>query len=150
MLRRTKIVATLGPATNDAAVLKKLIKMGVDVVRLNFSHGVAQDHIRRAELVRQCSSEAGRPVGILVDLQGPKIRIDKFAKGPITLNEGDPFILDAGLDANAGTQERVGVTYKDLVKDVVAGNELLLDDGRLELKVTKVKGKEIHTVVTVP
>ncbi|HEY3487716.1 MAG TPA: pyruvate kinase, partial [Gammaproteobacteria bacterium] len=150
MLRRTKILATLGPASNDAAVLKKMIKAGVDVVRLNFSHGVAQDHIRRAELVQQCAAEVGRPVGILVDLQGPKIRIDKFAAGPITLNEGDTFILDAAHDPNGGNQERVGVTYKDLPKDVVAGNELMLDDGRLELKVIKVKGKEIHTVVTVP
>lgn len=149
MLRRTKIVATLGPATNEIAVLKKLIKAGVDVVRLNFSHGVAQDHIRRAEMVRQCAAEAGRPVGILVDLQGPKIRIDKFANGPVTLNEGDAFILDAALDPNAGNRERVGVTYKDLVNDVVEGNELLLDDGRLELRVTRVKGQEIHTVVTV-
>jgi pyruvate kinase len=150
MLRRTKIVATLGPATNDASVLKKLIAAGVDVVRLNFSHGVAEDHIRRAQLVRQCAAEVGRPVGILVDLQGPKIRIDKFAAGPITLNEGDAFVLDAGMDANAGNQERVGVTYKTLPKDVAVDNELLLDDGRLELRVTKVKGKEIHTVVTVP
>jgi hypothetical protein len=149
MLRRTKILATLGPASNDAKVLKKMIKAGVDVVRLNFSHGVAQDHIRRAELVRQCAAEVGRPVGILVDLQGPKIRIDKFANGPITLNEGDAFILDVALDSNAGTQERVGVTYKDLPKDVVIDNELLLDDGRLVLKVTKVQGNEIHTVVTV-
>ncbi len=150
MQRRTKIVATLGPATNDKETLLGVISAGVDIVRLNFSHGVAEDHINRAKLVRECSAEVGRPVGILVDLQGPKIRIDKFADGPITLNEGDKFILDAGMDPNAGTQERVGVTYKVLPKDVKPGDDLLLDDGRLELQVEKVEGDEIFTVVTVP
>jgi pyruvate kinase len=149
MLRRTKIVATLGPATNEAKIIKEIIARGVDIVRLNFSHGVADDHIHRAELVRQSAKEVGRPVGILVDLQGPKIRIDKFAAGPITLNEGDPFILDVSLDANAGNQERVGVAYKELIDDVSPGNFLLLDDGRLELEVKKIQGKEIHTTVAV-
>lgn len=145
MLRRTKIVATLGPASTRPEVLQEMIAAGVDVVRLNFSHGTAQDHIDRAKTVRECANNVGRPVGILVDLQGPKIRIAKFADEGIFLREGDPFILDAGLGESEGTQQSVGLTYPALIKDVKPGDYLLLDDGRIELHVTKIKGKKIHT-----
>ncbi|MBN1379220.1 MAG: pyruvate kinase [Gammaproteobacteria bacterium] len=147
MLRRTKIVATLGPASSSAEVLREMIIAGMDVVRLNFSHGTAEDHIRRAGLVRQCAAEAGRPVGILVDLQGPKIRITKFANGAIFLKEGDTFTLDALLGDMEGSQESVGITYKELVSDVKQGDYLLLDDGRLELRVTEISGSKIVTSV---
>ena len=147
MLRRTKIVATLGPASSSAEVLREMISAGLDVVRLNFSHGTAEDHICRAALVRQCAAEVGRHVGVLVDLQGPKIRIAKFTDGAVFLREGDKFTLDAALGENDGTQEVVGLTYNDLSNDVSKGDYLLLDDGRLELQVTKIDGLKIHTKV---
>jgi pyruvate kinase len=146
-MRRTKIVATLGPASSSAEVLREMIAAGLDVVRLNFSHGTAEDHIRRAELVRQCAIEVGRPVGILVDLQGPKIRITKFADGPIYLKEGDLFTLDASLGDVEGSQHSVGLTYKELANDVNPDDYLLLDDGRMELQVTEIAGSKIHTRV---
>ncbi len=141
MLRRTKIVATLGPSSNDPKVLDRLIEAGVDVVRLNFSHGKPEDHIQRAEMVRSLARARGRAVGVLVDLQGPKIRIGKFEQGKITLNIGDTFILDA--DCALGNQERVGLDYKDLPKDVHRGSTLLLDDGRIVMWVEEVNGNEI-------
>ena len=103
-LRRTKIVATLGPATDDPAVLEEMVRAGVDVVRLNFSHGVVADHARRVELVREAARRAGRYVGVLGDLQGPKIRIDRFAAGKIELRDGAEFTLDASLAVDAGTE----------------------------------------------
>jgi len=145
MLRRTKIVTTLGPASNDRAVLEKLISTGADVVRMNFSHGTAAEHIARAELVRTIAKELGRTVGVLVDLQGPKIRIGKFADGKITLKTNDSFILDANCPL--GDQKRVGLDYKELPHDVGPGDYLLLDDGRLELIVDRVVGSEVHTTV---
>jgi len=141
MLRRTKIVATLGPSSSDPKVLDSLIEAGVDVVRLNFSHGKPEDHIQRAEMVRSLARARGRAVGVLVDLQGPKIRIGKFEQGKITLNNGDNFILDA--DCVLGNQERVGLDYKDLPKDVSRGSTLLLDDGRIVMWVEEVRGNEI-------
>ncbi len=149
MERRTKIVATLGPATDDPKVLDKLIEAGVDVVRLNFSHGTAQDHITRAENVRNRARAFGRQVGVLADLQGPKIRIDRFKDGAVELEEGATFVLDANWPADAGTKERVGLTYKDLPKDVKRADLLLLDDGRIELWVDEVKGDEIYCKVKV-
>src|SRR5512135_3472455 len=146
MLRRTKIVATLGPASSDQKVLEEMIRAGVDVVRMNFSHGTAQDHMGRAEKVRAAAKAAGRAIGILADLQGPKIRIRKFENDKITLNKGDTFILDASLDG-LGNQERVGLDYKELPKDVDIGTVLLLNDGMLEFHVTGVKGAEVHCVV---
>jgi pyruvate kinase len=145
MLRKTKIVATLGPASNDRSVLEKMIIAGVDVVRMNFSHGVKEDHVARAELVRVIAKEQGRTVGVLADLQGPKIRVGKFADGKITLNTGDAFILDAACAL--GNQQRVGLDYKELPNDVVVGDTLLLDDGLITMIVKSVKGAEIHTVV---
>ncbi len=145
MNRHTKIVATLGPASCDPAVLEKLICAGVDVFRMNFSHGTAQDHIDRAANVRSISAKIGRPIGLLADLQGPKIRVGKFENGKINLKEGDKFILDAKCEL--GNQERVGLDYKDLPNDVDSGNILLLDDGRIVLEVDRVAGSEIHTTV---
>jgi pyruvate kinase len=145
--RRTKIVATLGPATDDPKVLDKIIEAGVDVVRLNFSHGNADQHRERAEKVRNRARAHGRQVGVLVDLQGPKIRIGEFIDGEVELNEGDLFILDAALDESQGTKERVGIAYKELVNDVSRGDTLLLDDGRMEMWVEEVKGAEIHCQV---
>ena len=145
MQRRTKIVATLGPASTDARTLERMIEAGLDVVRMNFSHGTADEHRNRVELVRNLARKAGRAVGVLVDLQGPKIRIGKFEKGHITLQGGEKFILDA--DRELGDADGVGLDYKDLPTDVRAGDTLLLDDGRLVLNVTGVKGSRISTVV---
>ncbi|MCL6271605.1 pyruvate kinase [Sansalvadorimonas sp. 2012CJ34-2] len=149
MLRRTKIVATLGPATDSDEALTRLIKAGVNTVRLNFSHGVPEDHQRRAQQVRRISAELGRAVALLGDLQGPKIRITKFSNGAVELAPGDTFILDAAHDANAGSQERVGLTYKDLPGDCGAGDMLLLDDGRVTMQVEKVEGSAIHCRIVI-
>lgn len=143
MLRQTKIIATLGPATDDPKVLDKLIEAGTDVVRLNFSHGDAQVQKRRAAAVRDSAQRYGRPVGMLVDLQGPKIRIGRLESGAITLREGDQFILDTDRPLETGTQERVGVTYRELAEDVNRGDTLLLDDGRIALWVDQVHGPEV-------
>jgi pyruvate kinase len=143
-VRSTKIVATLGPASSEAAVLERMFLAGVDVVRLNFSHGTAADHIKRAMLVREVCRKIGKAVGIMADLQGPKIRIGRFKDGKVTLKPGDPFILDA--DATTGDATRVGLDYKDLPRDVRPGDVLLLDDGKLVLDVVSVQGNEIHTV----
>jgi pyruvate kinase len=145
MQRSTKIVATLGPASSELDVLRRMIAAGVDVVRMNFSHGKHEDHLHRAELVRQAARELERTVGIMVDLQGPKIRIGKFENGKIVLNKGDRFVLDA--ECELGGQERVGLDYKELPRDVSAGSVLLLDDGRLVLDVKEVRGSQVFTVV---
>ncbi|WP_374482017.1 pyruvate kinase [Zoogloea sp.] len=147
MSRHTKIVATLGPASSDASVLERLVQSGVDVVRLNFSHGKADDHIARARQVREVSQLVGRPVGILADMQGPKIRVGKFEEGKVTLHKDAAFILDAQCEL--GNAHRVGLDYKDLPRDVKPGDVLLLDDGRLKLSVERVLGHEIHTKVKV-
>ncbi len=141
MIRRTKIVATLGPASNDPKVIDRMIEAGMDVVRLNFSHGSAEEHIQSAELARSLAKTRGRAVGVLVDLQGPKIRIGKFKDGKVTLKEGDRFVLDA--DCELGDQGRVGLDYQDLVKDVSRGSTLLLDDGRIEMWVEEVQGNQV-------
>jgi pyruvate kinase len=145
MRRRTKIVATLGPSSSSPEMLNRLIEAGIDVVRLNFSHGTAEEHIKRAEMVRSLARENHRPVGVLVDLQGPKIRVGKFAEGKVTLAKGDRFILDA--DCALGNQERVGLDYKELPNDVKAGDRLLLDDGRIVMDVEQVSGAQIICVV---
>lgn len=143
--RRTKIVATLGPASSDEKTLARMIDAGLDVVRMNFSHGTAAEHKRRVEMVRTLARRAGRAVGVLVDLQGPKIRIGKFADGRITLQGGEKFVLDA--DRDMGDLNGVGLDYKDLPKDVRTGDTLLLDDGRIVLNVSGVRGSRISTVV---
>ena len=147
MQRSTKIVATLGPASNDREVLTRMIAAGVDVVRMNFSHGSAEEHLTRAELVREVARALERTVGIMCDLQGPKIRIGKFEKGKVTLDKGDVFVLDG--EVPLGNQERVGLDYKELPRDVSPGSVLLLDDGRLVLDVQKVHGSQITTTVRV-
>jgi pyruvate kinase len=146
-MRRTKIVATLGPGSSSSEMILEMINAGVDVFRLNFSHGSHQEQKQRADLIRTCSADAGRIVGILADLQGPKIRTHKFKDGQVQLIRGETFILDAGLDKNEGTQERVGITYNNLPKDVSSGDILLLDDGRVELEVVEVVGDEIRCLV---
>ncbi len=117
-LRRTKIVATLGPASDRPGVLEAMLKAGVDVVRLNFSHGSADDHRKRLNAVREIAQRLGRSVAALGDLQGPKIRISRFAEGAVHLEVGQPFVLDMALDANGGSSERVGCDYKALIDDV--------------------------------
>ncbi|MEN8106990.1 MAG: pyruvate kinase [Pseudomonadota bacterium] len=149
MPRRTKIVATLGPATDEKHVLDDMIQAGMDVVRVNFSHGSAEEHISRAENVRNRARAHGHQVGVIADLQGPKIRIGCFREGRITLGKDDHLILDASLDINAGTQERVGLTYKGLPDDVNRGDTLLLDDGRLVLWVEDVTGAEVRCRVVI-
>ena len=145
MLRKTKIVATLGPSSSDPATLARMIEAGVDVVRMNFSHGTASEHAARVASVKSIARNLGRTVGILVDLQGPKIRIGKFKDGKITLQVGDKFILDA--KCTIGNGDRVGLDYKELPKDVVPDDILLLDDGRIEFHVVAVKGDQVHCVV---
>lgn len=148
-LRRTKIVATLGPASDRPGVLEAMLIAGVDVVRLNFSHGAADDHRRRLTEVRDIAQRLGRSVAALGDLQGPKIRISRFAEGAIHLEVGQPFVLDMALDANSGTAERVGCDYTSLIDDVGPGDRLLLDDGRVVLDVSSIVGQEVHTRVHV-
>jgi pyruvate kinase len=145
MLRSTKIVATLGPSSSDPAMLERMVRAGVDVVRLNFSHGTADDHLARATLVKEISRKTGRTVGIMCDLQGPKIRVGKFRDGKVTLAKGQKFVLDATCEL--GDAERVGLDYKELPRDVSDGAVLLLDDGKIVLDVTSVQGEEVHTIV---
>lgn len=147
MSRHTKIVATLGPASSDIATLERLVQSGVDVVRLNFSHGTAADHIQRAAQIREAALLASRPVGILADMQGPKIRVGKFENGKITLQKDTAFILDAKCEL--GNAQRAGLDYKDLPRDVKNGDVLLLDDGRLKLSVERILGHEIFCRVMV-
>jgi len=142
--RSTKIVATLGPSSSDAPVLERMFQAGVDVVRLNFSHGTAADHEKRAALVRETCRKVGRTVGIMADLQGPKIRIGRFKDGKVTLRKGESFVLDATCEMGDAT--RVGLDYKELPRDVKPGDVLLLDDGKIELDVTGVEGPRIQTV----
>jgi pyruvate kinase len=144
-MRATKIVATLGPASSSAEILKKLIEAGVDVVRLNFSHGTAADHQARAQLVRDVSKAAGREVAIMADLQGPKIRVGKFENNKIILKAGEKFTLDA--NCTLGDQTKVGLDYKNLPNDVRVGDKLLLNDGLLVIRVEGVEGSCIHTIV---
>jgi pyruvate kinase len=148
-VQRTKVVATLGPASQTDEVLRAMIRQGADVVRMNFSHGTHDEHRHRVAKVRAIADEEQRNVGILGDLQGPKIRIERFADDEVILVEGRPFTLDATLDRDAGDATRVGVSYKALAQDVSAGDILLLDDGRLELEVERVDGEAVHTQVLV-
>jgi pyruvate kinase len=146
-LRRTKILATLGPATDAPGVLDDLVRAGVNVVRLNFSHGTAEHHAERVRAVREAAARQGREVGILADLQGPKIRIEKFAAGKVQLKAGDAFALVCRADAPDGDATQVGVSYLGLVDDVHAGDTLLLDDGLVALRVVRIEGSVIHTQV---
>ncbi len=146
--RATKIVATLGPASSTPEVLEKMIRAGVDVVRLNFSHGAAQDHIDRAAVIRAVAKSLGKEVAVMADLQGPKIRVGKFEGGRVELLPGAAFVLDAQMTM-PGTVEAVGLDYKELPRDVRPGDTLLLNDGLIQLKVDKVVGEAVHTTVVV-
>ncbi len=143
----TKIVATIGPASSSPEVLERMIRAGVDVVRLNFSHGKAQDHIDRATLVREVASRCGREVAIMADLQGPKIRVGRFEQGKVVLEPGQRFTLDAGCEI--GNQQCVGLDYKNLPQDVHPGDRLLLNDGLIVLGVDEVQGARIVTTVVI-
>ena len=146
--RATKIVATLGPASSSPEVLERMLRAGVDVMRLNFSHGTAQDHIDRAALIRELSKKVGKEVAIMADLQGPKIRVGKIEGGKTLLEKGGKLVLDAAF-TGLGTSERVGLDYKELPRDVRPGDTLLLNDGLLRLVVDAVRGDEVHTTVVV-
>ncbi len=146
MTRATKIVATLGPASSDPEVLERLLRAGVDVVRLNFSHGKAQDHTDLAALVRSVALKVGKPVALMADLQGPKIRVGKFVDGKVNLEAGAAFVLDAAR-TEPGDLNGVGLDYKELPRDVRPGDTLLLNDGIIKLTVEAVRGEEVHTRV---
>ncbi len=147
--KRTKIVSTLGPATSDLETIKGLILAGVNVFRLNFSHGTVDEHRKRASLIREAAQQLQTRVAILADLQGPKIRIACFKQRKVELKIGQTFILDADLDANLGDAQQVGIDYKNLPKDVVSGDKLLLDDGRIIFIVNKIEGNKIFCKVEV-
>lgn len=149
MTRRTKILATLGPATDTVERIEAIIAAGANTVRMNFSHGQAEDHIERARKVREAAKKLNKYVAILGDLQGPKIRVARFKEGAIHLDVGAPFILDAELGKEEGDINAVGIDYKALPDDVSAGDILLLDDGRIQLEVTEVVDRKVHTRVTV-
>jgi pyruvate kinase len=149
LLRRTKILATLGPATDKPGILESILAAGVNVVRINFSHGNEEEHLGRVKAVRTWAHNNNTYVGVLMDLQGPKIRISGFKDGvKIKLNTGDKFVLDADLDETSGYQGSVGIAYKTLPKEVKVDNVLLLDDGKIVLEVVSIKGNKINTVVT--
>ncbi|ABM04098.1 pyruvate kinase [Psychromonas ingrahamii 37] len=149
MLRRTKIVTTLGPATDRDNNLEKIIAAGANMVRMNFSHGEAIDHVRRANEVREIAARLGKDVAIMGDLQGPKIRVSTFKDNKIILVVGDKFTLDSDIEKGQGDQQAVGLDYKTLPQEVVAGDLLLLDDGRVQLQVENVLGNKVNTVVTI-
>ena len=148
-LRRTKIVATLGPATSSIEDLRGIIKAGTDVVRLNFSHGSAEDHKQRAANVLAAAEQEGRHVALLADLQGPKVRVARFVNNKVILVAGQEFILDPTMDGEAGTENAVGLDFPELGKDLKAGDILLLDDGRIILEVTRTEGNKVFTSVQV-
>jgi pyruvate kinase len=142
--RRTKIIATLGPATDDKTVLQALLKAGVDLVRLNFSHGTQEQQLTRIQQVREISQQMDKEIGILADLQGPKIRIARFKTGSAELKNNADFCLDPELPDDAGDDHTVGVAYKALPDDVKPNDILLLDDGLIELRVNHIMGRKIH------
>lgn len=145
--RRTKIIATLGPASAAPEVLKTLIESGVDMVRINFSHGDEHSHQQLFTTARDCAKQLGKEIAIMADMQGPKIRVTKFQNDFVTLIENEDFFLDAELDEHAGDIHQVGITYKQLPQDVKAKDILLLNDGLIQLEVVTVKGPRIHTRV---
>ncbi|MCX7274389.1 MAG: pyruvate kinase [Burkholderiales bacterium] len=146
MIRATKIVATLGPASSSPETLERMLAAGTNVVRVNFSHGSAAEHTATVRLVREIAQRLGRDIGVLADLQGPKIRVGKFAGGRITLAVGDRFTFD--IECELGDQQRVGLDYKELVDDVRVGDTLLLNDGRLIMRVDRVGRTTIECTVT--
>lgn len=148
-LRRTKIVVTLGPALDDPEVLKRVMLAGAVVFRANFSHGSIETHEKRIQMVRDIAAELNKIVALLVDLQGPKIRIGRFKQGKIQLKEGQAFVLDTTLEGDTGDDKTVGLDYKHLPRDVRPGDTLLLDDGRIELTVQQINTSRVHCTVIV-
>jgi pyruvate kinase len=148
-LRRTKIVVTLGPSLDDPSMLEKVILAGAVVFRANFSHGELTTHEKRIEMVRSIAKTHGKIVAILVDLQGPKIRIGRFQHKKVMLQEGQTFILDTQLPEDAGNEQTVSLAYENLPRDVHAGDSLLLDDGRLVFKVLRTEPTKIYCQVVV-
>ncbi len=146
-MRRTKILATIGPSSENETVLRQMIQAGLSAVRCNFSHGSHEDHAKRIELVRKVAAEEGKVIGILADLQGPKIRVSRFKNKSINLTEGAIFYLDANLDKEAGDEQQVGIDYKELPQDVKPGDILLLDDGKIVLRVLETNGVRVKTEV---
>lgn len=144
-MRKTKIVCTIGPATEDIEVLEQLLKEGMNVARLNFSHGTHEEHQRRIASIRKASERVGIPVAIMLDTKGPEIRIGFLDGGIISLNEGDRIVLTT--DEVLGTRERISVSYAGLPQDVAEGTKILLDDGLISLRVLKVAGNDIHCLV---
>ncbi len=146
-MRRTKIIATLGPAIDQPGVLEKMLAAGVDVVRLNLSHGDRLEHLKRAEQVRRISRKIGREVGIMADLPGAKIRITGFENGKVEVVAGDSFILDPDIDKEQGDETGVGINFSELASDIASGDILLLDDGRILFEVERTAGKKIYCQV---
>ncbi|MGB6976965.1 MAG: pyruvate kinase [Gammaproteobacteria bacterium] len=149
MLKRTKIIITLGPSTDDPAILERTLLAGVDLIRVNFSHGAHEEHKKRIDAVRKIAGQHDREIGILADLQGPKIRIARFHNQKVFLKEGSEFTLDAALPTDVGDETQVGIDYKELPRDVNAGDTLLLDDGRIVMKVKNVSETRILCEVEV-
>ena len=145
--RQTRIVATLGPATDPPGVLHELLRAGMNVARINFSHGQREDHERRIAALRAAAAELGCDVAVLADLAGPKVRVRGFRDGPVTLKPGQRFCIDASLGEHDGTAEAVGTDYPELAQDVQPGDRLLLNDGLIQLRVIEVQGEAVHCEV---
>ena len=143
--QKAKIIATVGPASREKKILIELIKAGADVFRLNFSHGTHQDHQKTIDMVREINAELGTHIALLQDLQGPKIRVDQVENGGVEIIEGQTLIITT--DDMLGTKDKVSTSYKLLAKDVNIGDSILIDDGNLEVKVTSVRGEDVHTEV---
>ncbi|RBL85206.1 pyruvate kinase, partial [Streptomyces cavourensis] len=146
-MRRAKIVCTLGPATDTYDQIKALVEAGMDIARFNLSHGSYAEHEQRYHHVRKAAEETGRSVGILADLQGPKIRLGRFREGPVLLERGDTFTITVEPLDNEGDGDICGTTYDGLAADVTTGERILVDDGRVTLEVTDVDGPRVHTTV---
>ncbi|MEV4438149.1 pyruvate kinase, partial [Streptomyces sp. NPDC049577] len=144
-MRRAKIVCTLGPATDSYEQIKALVEAGMDVARLNLSHGTYADHEVRYQRVRKAAEETGRSIGVLADLQGPKIRLGRFHEGPVLLEHGDEFTIT--VEPVEGDRHICGTTYEGLAGDVTKGERILVDDGRVTLEVTEVDGPRVRTLV---
>jgi pyruvate kinase len=149
LMRRTKIIATVGPSTDKPGMLRKMIKAGVDLFRVNYSHQTHADHERRVAEIRNVADTMKVEVGIICDLQGPKIRIEKFSAGKVTLKEGDDFTFNTKMENDEGDQQQVGITYKGLVDDVEVGKRLLLDDCKLALKIKEVDEEKVKCEVLI-